>query len=80
MPRSTPIEVASFSRSDEAHIVKTRLEHEGIACLLLDEHVNRIYGQVVSMRLFVESSDAERARKLVMRFRNFQVVDEDESA
>lgn len=75
-----PVHVASFAGPLEAHILKTRLEHEGITCLLMDEHVNRVYGQVISVRLFVAPEDVQRAQRMVARYRNFHVVEEDETA
>lgn len=72
-------QLALYERYDEAHIVKTRLEHEGINCLLLDEHVNRLYGSMVLVRLCVDDCDLERAKQILRRYQLFQVV-EDETA
>ena len=59
----------TFNDSVSAHLVKTRLENEGIECFIFDEHINNVmpvYGQAVGgIRLKIKEEDAMRTRELI---------------
>jgi len=59
----------TFNDSVSAHLVKTRLENEGIECFIFDEHINNvmpIYGQAVGgIRLKIKEEDVTRTKELI---------------
>ena len=59
----------TFDDSVSAHLVKTRLENEGIECFIFDEHINNvmpIYGQAVGgIRIKIKEEDALKAKQLI---------------
>ncbi len=59
----------TFDDSVSAHLVKTRLENEGIKCFIFDEHINNvmpIYGQAVGgIRIKIKEEDALKAKQLI---------------
>jgi hypothetical protein len=63
------ITVASFSQPVEAHLARTRLEAEGITCVVSDEYLVRVdwylSNAVGGVKLRVPASDAPRARELL---------------
>ncbi|WP_242926978.1 putative signal transducing protein [Pontibacter vulgaris] len=63
------ITIATFNEPTEAHIVKGRLEAEGIPCFLGDEHIvsaQPFYSVAVGgVKLRVTEGDAEEARALL---------------
>ncbi len=65
------ITIATFDQPTEAHIVKGRLEAEGIPCFLGDEHIvaaQPFYSVAVGgVKLKVTEGDAEEARALLAR-------------
>ncbi len=60
------IAVASFSQPVEAHLARTKLESEGIPCVVGDEHLVRVdwflSNAVGGVKLMVPRSEVERAR------------------
>ena len=64
------VTIATFSQPIEAHIVRTRLEDEGIECFIKDEHlvsVNWLLSNAVGgVRLKVRKEDAERAALIII--------------
>jgi Putative prokaryotic signal transducing protein len=60
------IAVASFSQPVEAHLARTRLEAEGIPCVVGNEHLVRVdwllSNAVGGVKLMVPRSELERAR------------------
>lgn len=63
------VTIAAFSQSIDAHVLKTRLEDEGIECFLADEHlvsINWLLSDAVGgVRLKVWKEDAERALEII---------------
>ena len=63
------VTITTFSNSIEAHISKGRLESEGIACFLKDEHTinaNPMYHLALGgIKLQVWEKDVERATALI---------------
>ena len=59
----------TFNDSVSAHLVKTRLENEGIECYIFDEHINNImpiYGQAVGgIRIKIKEEDVPKAKALI---------------
>ena len=59
----------TFDDSVSAHLVKTRLENEGIKCFIFDEHINNvmpIYGQAVGgIRIKIKEEDVLKAKQLI---------------
>ncbi|MFT2010160.1 DUF2007 domain-containing protein [Pontibacter sp. 13R65] len=68
------VTIATFSQPTEAHILKGRLESEGIPCYLGDEHIvgaHPFYSVAVGgVKLQVEEQHAEEARELVNRIQS----------
>ena len=63
------ITIASFDHPIHANLAKTRLEAEGIDCVLIDEHItgmNWLWVPAIGgVRLQVRESDAERAMEIL---------------
>ena len=59
----------TFDDSVSAHLVKTRLENEGIKCFIFDEHIDNvmpIYGQAVGgIRIKIKEEDVLKAKQLI---------------
>lgn len=61
------VELRIFNNYIDAHIVKGRLEAEGINCWLKDEHLSSIIvdpiltNAIAGIKLLVSENDAERA-------------------
>lgn len=62
---STTVEVYTSTQVVDVHIVKTRLESEGIECFVTGETLNQVFGGVQGITqgvsLMVRESDAETA-------------------
>ncbi|MFD2245868.1 DUF2007 domain-containing protein [Pontibacter ruber] len=65
------VTIATFNEPTEAHIVKGRLEAEGIPCFLGDEHIVAVqpfYSVAVGgVKLKVTEGDADEARAILAR-------------
>lgn len=63
------ITVATFSQPVEAHLARTKLESEGIVCMVSDEYLVRVNwllsNAVGGVKLLVPPWDAERARAIL---------------
>ncbi len=63
------ITVATFAHTLDAHLAKTRLESEGIDCVLTNEHIasmNWVWPLAIGgVGLQVRESDAERAAEIL---------------
>ena len=63
------ITIASFDHTLDANLAKTRLEAEGIDCVLTDEHITSMnwfwVPAIGGVRLQVRESDAERAVEIL---------------
>jgi hypothetical protein len=77
------VTVASFSQPVEAHLARTKLESEGIPCVVDDEYLVRVNwllsNAVGGVKLRVPPEDAAHAREL-LRPRPRLVVDESAEA
>jgi hypothetical protein len=67
------VTVATFNQPTEAHILKGRLEAEGIPCFLGDEHIiaaQPLYSVAVGgVKLQVTEGDEQEAREMIGRIR-----------
>jgi DNA-directed RNA polymerase subunit RPC12/RpoP len=65
------VTIATFSKAIDAHLSKTRLESEGIECLIADEYIvtmNWLYSNAVGgVKPQVKESDVERAIEILHR-------------
>jgi len=63
------VEIASFSQPVEAHLARTKLESEGITCVVRDEYLIRVNwllsNAVGGVKLMVPTWEAERAREIL---------------
>ncbi|MCC6642088.1 MAG: DUF2007 domain-containing protein [Deltaproteobacteria bacterium] len=63
------VTIAAFREPIEAHLARTRLECEGVACKLADEHIVGVYGGASSavggVKLQVRERDRERALRIL---------------
>jgi DNA-directed RNA polymerase subunit M/transcription elongation factor TFIIS len=63
------VAVASFSQPVEAHLARTKLESEGIPCVVGDEHLVRVdwflSNAVGGVKVMVPRSEAEHARDVL---------------
>jgi hypothetical protein len=63
------VTVASFSQPVEAHLARTRLEAEGITCVVSDEYLVRVdwflSNAIGGVKLVVPAWEAARARDLL---------------
>ena len=63
------VTIATFSQPFEGHIVRTRLESEGIRCFVADEHTvaaNWFYSNAIGgVKLQVREADQDLARSVV---------------
>lgn len=77
------IAVASFSQPVEAHLARTKLESEGITCVVRDEYLVRVNwllsNAVGGVKLMVPAWEADRAIE-ILRPRPHLVVVADEEA
>jgi hypothetical protein len=66
---STLVTIGRFHTPWEAHLARTRLEHEGLAACVLEERlplVNLVSGELAALnRLAVKAADARRAREIL---------------
>lgn len=72
--------IKTFDNPMEAHIVKSRLESEGITCFLFDEHMvslNPLYNVTVGgIKLKINHSDYEKARTILVEVEQSPVLDD----
>jgi hypothetical protein len=75
------VTVASFSQPIEAHLARTKLESEGIACIVGDENLVRVdwllSNAVGGVKLLVPEWEAEQARALLRPQPHLVVVAEE---
>ncbi|ADY50878.1 hypothetical protein Pedsa_0293 [Pseudopedobacter saltans DSM 12145] len=74
------ITVKVFDNSIEAHILKSRLESEGIDCFIFDDHMvslNPLYNVTLGgIKLKVGGSDVERANTIIEQVDNVKSLDD----
>jgi hypothetical protein len=60
--------VATFNKSEQAHLLRTRLEAAGIPAFLVDENVTQMEWALLTggVRVQVADEDVEAARKLLV--------------
>ncbi|MCL4639271.1 MULTISPECIES: putative signal transducing protein [Olivibacter] len=75
------VTVKVFDNPVEAHLLKTKLESEGIPCFLQDEHIvslNPLYNYAVGgIKLVIHASDAEAASSIIKEIDNRPLLTED---
>jgi len=75
------VTIASFGQPIEAHLARTKLESEGIPCVIGDENLVRVYGflsnAVGGVKLKVPDFAAEQARELLRPRPHLVVVAEE---
>ena len=75
------IAVASFSQPVEAHLARTKLESEGIPCVVGDENLVRVdwllSNAVGGVKLMVPAAELERAREALRPRPRLVVVSND---
>lgn len=68
------ITLKTFDNSVEAHILRSRLESEGIPCFLFDENMislNPLYNVTLGgIKLKIHNNDLERANKIIAEIEN----------
>lgn len=78
------ITVASFGEPVAAHLARTRLEAEGIECIVHDEYLVRVNwllsNAVGGVKLMVPAWDAERARDILRPRPRLVVVADDDGS
>jgi hypothetical protein len=76
------VAVATFSQPLEAHLARTKLESEGIACVVGDEHLIRVdwflSNAVGGVKVLVPAWEAEKAREILRPRPRLVVVAGDE--
>ena len=72
--------IKTFDNPMEAHIVKSRLENEGISCFLFDENmmsINPLFNVTVGgIKLKVNTSDADKAKDIIELINASPITDE----
>jgi len=72
----------TFDNSIDAHILKIKLESEGITCFLFDEHmvsVNPLYSQLIGgIKLKINEEDLIHAKNVVLELEQTPYTTEDE--
>ena len=58
------VEIARFQNSFEAGLARSRLEHEGLECVIFDNEM-AWSGLGQEARLMVDDEDAEEARRIL---------------
>jgi DNA-directed RNA polymerase subunit RPC12/RpoP len=75
------ITLKTFSSDISAHLLKTRLESEGVECFILDENIvrlNSFYDLAVGgIRLQVREEDFQRAKALIEEWEGLPYLDEE---
>ena len=78
------ITLKTFSSDISAHLLKTRLESEGVECFILDENIVRLnpfYDLAVGgIRLQVREEDFQRAKDLMEEWEALPYLDEEDHA
>lgn len=68
------VKIKTCANSFEAHLIKTKLESEGIPAMVADENVGNIYGNAVAAfnpRVLIREEDEERARAILAECDDF---------
>lgn len=75
------ITLRTFDNSIETHILKSKLESEGIRCYIFDEHIvtmNPLFNQTVGgIKLRIAATDLERAQVILNQIDEVEVKSED---
>ncbi|MEH6307608.1 DUF2007 domain-containing protein [Olivibacter sp. CPCC 100613] len=73
-----------FDNPIEAHLLKTKLEGEGIPCFLQDEHIvslNPLYNYAVGgIKLVIHSADTDAAYSIIQEIDNSPSLNEENTA
>ncbi|MFC6099028.1 putative signal transducing protein [Olivibacter domesticus] len=69
-----------FDNAMEAHLLRTKLESEGIHSFLQDENIvslNPLYNYAVGgIKLNIQLADAERAKQIIQEIENTPILDD----
>jgi DNA-directed RNA polymerase subunit RPC12/RpoP len=75
------ITIKTFDNFINAHILKTRLESEGIECYLFDENIttlNPLYNVTVGgIKLKIKNIDQEKVEKIIKEIDSAEIYDEE---
>ena len=70
-----------FDNPIDAHLLKTKLESEGVSCYLFDEHtisINPLYSNAVGgIKLKILDTDIERTREILNRIEKTPLTNDD---
>lgn len=62
------VKIKTCANSFEAQLIKTKLESEGIPCMIADENISALYGNAVlsfNPRILVREEDEKRALEVL---------------
>lgn len=62
------VKIKTCANSFEAQIIKTKLESEGIPCMIADENISALYADAVfafNPRILVREEDEKRALEIL---------------
>ena len=72
--------IQTFDYAHEAHLVKSKLESEGIPCFIFDEQINAIDPMLAfatgGIKLKVAETDLQRANDLIHEIHNTELTNE----
>jgi hypothetical protein len=76
------ITIKTFENAVEAHLLRLKLENEGIQCFLVDENtvsLNPLFNIAIGgIKLRIDESDEAKAQELIAEMENAAFLDEDE--
>ncbi|NMM47663.1 putative signal transducing protein [Marinigracilibium pacificum] len=74
--------LTTFDNAVDAHILKSRLESEGVECYLYDENIvgmNPLFSHSVGgIKLMINKKDAENALKILSEIENSPIKDDND--
>ncbi len=76
------ITIKTFENAVEAHLLRLKLENEGIQCFLVDENtvsLNPLFNIAIGgIKLRIDESDETKAKELIAEMENAAFLDDDE--
>ena len=76
------VTLKTFDNFVDAHLLKSKLESEGITCYLFDENIvaiNPLLNLTVGgIKLNISDSDVEKAREILIEIQNTSITDEND--
>jgi len=65
-PENIPVTIAGFHSAFEAHMLRSKLEANGITCYIRNEHMHQLYQNALgSIFLMVRSQDVDKAKEIL---------------